>query len=226
MSSGEGAPVRRDRLDETTLLDRLRAGDEVLFREVVTELTPVLVRLARSYTPTPAAAQDAVQDTWLIVVDRLDSFEGRSTFKTWVCGILVHTARRTGVRESRVLPFSSAWRDEHAPAVDPSRFFSRHEAGATGTWSSAPVRWEQLPETELAAKELRAVIDAAIAELPVRQQEVIVIRDVLGMDASEAAAILDLSLGNQRVLLHRARSKVRVALENYAGDVLDDRPRP
>jgi len=203
---------------DAALLERLRAGDEALFRQLVRELTPVLTRLARGYTPTDAAAQDAVQDTWLVVVDKLDTFQGRSSFKTWVCGILVHTARRTGVREARSLPFSSAWSDERSPAVDPSRFHGRRDVAISGSWCAPPVRWDEIPEERLAASELRAVLDAAIADLPARQRQVLTARDVVGMDAAEAAAVLGLSSGNQRVLLHRARSKVRAALEAYGSD--------
>jgi RNA polymerase sigma-70 factor, ECF subfamily len=209
-------------LDDAALLERLRAGDEVLFRQVVEELTPVLLRLARSYTSSAASAQDAVQDTWLVVLDKLDAFEGRSTLRTWVCGILVHTARRRGVRESRTLPFSSAWRDERGPAVDPSRFHGRGGAGPPGTWAAPPLPWHQLPEERLAAQELRQVVSAAIARLPLRQREVITARDVVGMDAREAAEVLGLTAGNQRVLLHRARAKVRAEVERYAADVVGD----
>jgi RNA polymerase sigma-70 factor (ECF subfamily) len=209
-------------LDEADLLDRLRAGDEPLFREVVEKLTPVLLRLARGYTPTASAAQDAVQDTWLVVLDKLDTFEGRSSLKTWTCGILVNKARRSGVKESRTLPFSSAWRDDRSPAVDPSRFHSRGSSGPAGTWSNPPVSWDQMPEERLASQEMQRVIHAAIAGLPIRQREVITARDVVGMDAPEAAAILNLTSGNQRVLLHRARSKVRATLEQYAADASDD----
>jgi RNA polymerase sigma-70 factor (ECF subfamily) len=208
-------------LDESALLERLRAGDEALFRDVVLALTPVLLRLARGYTATAASAQDAVQDTWLVVLDKLDSFEGRSTLRTWVCGILVNKARRSGVKESRTLPFSSAWRDDRSPAVDPSRFHGRGGSGTPGTWATPPVTWDQVPEERLASRELQQVIHAAIASLPTRQREVITVRDVVGMDAVEAAQVLGLTSGNQRVLLHRARSKVRAAVEQYAASVLE-----
>ena len=211
-------------MEQAELLARLRAGDEVLFAQLVTELNPVLTRLARNYTPSAAAAQDAVQDTWLTVIDKLDTFQGRSAFKTWVCGIVVHTARRSGVREARTRPFSSIGDGDHCPAVDPARFHSRGDAGTTGSWCNPPVRWDQIPEDRLASKELRRVIDAAIAVLPTRQREVITARDVLGMDAAEAALTLGVSSGNQRVLLHRARSKVRTALECYGADVLAEPP--
>lgn len=203
---------------EADLVARLKQGDEELFRELVTQLNPMLVRLARAYTPTAASAQDAVQDTWLVVLDKLDSFEGRSSFKSWVCGILVNSARRSGVRDARTLPFSSAWRDDRSPAVEPARFHGTRGAGTPGTWSSPPVRWDQLPEEQLAASEIRLAIDVALAALPTRQREVMTARDVLGLDAAEAADLLGLSPGNQRVLLHRARSKVRAALEQYGAE--------
>ncbi len=208
-------------LDESALLARLRAGDEALFRDVVLTLTPVLLRLARGYTPTAVSAQDAVQDTWLVVLDKLDSFEGRSTLQTWVYGILVNKARRSGVKESRTLPFSSAWRDDRGPAVDPSRFHRRGGSGTPGTWAIPPITWDQMPEEQLASRELQNVVHAAIASLPPRQREVITARDVVGMDAAEAAQVLGLTSGNQRVLLHRARSKVRAAVEQYAASVID-----
>lgn len=211
-------------LDEATVLVRLRAGDEMLFRDLVLQLTPMLTRLARSYTPTTAAAQDAVQDTWLVVLDKLDAFEGRSSIKTWICGILVNKARRSGLREHRTLPFSSAWREDRSPAVEPARFHGPGAAGPPGSWASPPARWDHLPEDQLAAAELRAVIDAAIAALPTRQREVITARDVVGLDAEETAAVLSLSVGNQRVLLHRARSKVRAELEQYGVRGFGDLP--
>ena len=207
-------------LDEATLLAQLQDGDEALFRDFVRRLTPVLLRLARSYTETDASAQDAVQDTWLTVLNKLDDFQGRSSLRTWVCGIAIHTARRSGVRESRSRPFSSVWTDDHSPAVDSDRYSRRRDAAPTGTWSMPPVRWDQIPEERLAEAELRVVIDAAISALPPRQRAVIVARDVVGMDAAETAVVLALSTGNQRVLLHRARSTVRSALERYGTDVL------
>jgi RNA polymerase sigma-70 factor (ECF subfamily) len=211
-------------LDEATVLSRLRDGDEALFRELVVALTPVLTRLARSYTPTTSAAQDAVQDTWLVVLDKLDTFEGRSSLKTWICGILVNKARRSGLREHRTVPFTSVWREDHSPSVDPGRFHAAGSEAQAGTWASPPVRWDTCPEEQLASAELRRVIERAIAALPTRQREVITARDVLGMDAEEAAVVLRLSAGNQRVLLHRARSKVRTSLEQYGVDLPDQPP--
>ena len=135
---------RLRQLDEPTLLARLQAGDEALFRQIVTELTPVLTRLARKYTTTHAAAQDAVQDTWLTVLDKLDSFQGRSSLKTWVCGILVHTAaqRRTGVPhpavQQRLVPRPQPSRRPGAVPLPPGR-------RDAGTWSEPPVWRDQIP---------------------------------------------------------------------------------
>ena len=217
MSRHEPESVDLPDLDERALRRRLQAGDEGLFEQVVTAFTPLLTRLARDYTATDAAAQDAVQDAWLVVVDKIDGFAGRSTLKTWVCGILVNTARRSGVREARTVPFSSAWRDDRGPAVEPARF-SRAPGPRGGEWLVPPVRWDEIPEERLATGELRSVIQAAIASLPARQREVITARDVLGLEAAEVAEALGLSSGNQRVLLHRARGKVRAALEGYAAE--------
>ena len=194
----------------------LRSGDEDLFVELVRGLSPVLLRLARSCTSNDAAAQDAVQDTWVVVVDSLDAFAGRSSLKSWVCGICLHTARRRGVRESRTSPFSSL-RQGRGPAVDADRFAGRRDATPTGTWLVPPVRWDTQPEEHLAEAELRAAVKEAIGRLPVRQREVITARDVVGLDAAETAEALALSAGNERVLLHRARSRVRAELEEYAG---------
>lgn len=181
----------------------------------MTAWTPLLLALARRYVATEPAAEDVVQETWLTVLAKLPGFAGRSALRTWVCGILVHKARAAGVRDRRSVPFSSAWRDEHAPAVDPGRF---HAGGPwAGGWAIPPYRWDLEPEERLGAAELGAVIDAAIAVLPRRQREVITVRDVLGMDAAEARTVLDLTDANQRVLLHRARSRVRAAVESYAG---------
>lgn len=188
----------------------LRAGDEAEFRRLVLALTPALLAVARRYVDSPAAAEDVVQETWIAMLDGLDRFELRSSLRTWVIGILVHKAHRLGARDRRSLPFSSVRRDERAPAVDPARF------DRTGHWAIPPARWDTEPEERLGAAELRGVIDTTIAGLPRRQREVITLRDVLGVGAADAERILGVSGANQRVLLHRARSRVRAAVESYA----------
>lgn len=203
------------RIDEADLLARLRSGDESAFHNLVIELSGGMLRMAASYGLTPTAAEDAVQETWIVVITRLSSFEGRSALSTWIYSILINTARRSGSRERRAIPFSSAWRDEQAPAVAAERFHNSRSEGAAGTWSSTVDRWDQQPTARLESAEVRAVIDAAIDALPARQREVIISRDIMDMDTEEACIALGLSAGNLRVLLHRARSRVRQALETY-----------
>ena len=192
-------------------LERLRAVDESSFMELVERHHGTLVRLAQSFVPSRAVAEEVAQETWLGVLSGLDRFEGRSSLKTWIFRILVNRAKTRGVRESRSVPFSSLAADEGEPAVDPDRFV---EAGA---WATPPRAWEGEPEDRLLSGEARGVIDAAIEELPPAQRQVITLRDVEGLDAAEVVDLLDISDGNQRVLLHRARSRVRQALEDYLG---------
>lgn len=209
---GSAGPANDERL-----LAALRRGDEDAFRALVGEHGPFLMRLALMHVPSRAVAEEVVQDTWLAVLNGIDRFEGRSSLRTWIASILLNTARTRGQRERRVLPFSffkrrrEEGRDE--PAVDPDRFQSARESNP-GQWARPPAEWES-PEERLSAKEARRVLLEAIAGLPVRQREVIALRDISGWSAAEARNALGLSETNQRVLLHRARSKVRAALERH-----------
>ena len=178
-------------------------------------MTPSLLRVALAHVDSRAVAEEVVQDTWTAVLEGIDRFKGRSALRTWIFGILLNIARTRGKREKRTLPFSSLrrraeeGRDE--PAVDPDRFQGRGDE-QPGAWASPPAEWLE-PERKLATDESRRVLLSAIAELPPRQRDVIVLRDVQGFSAEEARNALDISETNQRVLLHRARSKVRAALE-------------
>ncbi len=202
---------------EAELLRRLRGGDEDAFTGLVSGLSPALLRLAMSHVSSRAVAEEVVQDTWLAVISGVDGFEGRSTLHTWIFRILLNRARSTGAREHRTLPFSSAWRDERAPAVPPERFHSRNARGLAGSWAAPPVPWDELPEDSLLGSEVCRCIERAVAELPTQQREVVTARDLLGMDSDEVCALLELSRGNQRVLLHRGRSRVRSVLERHFG---------
>jgi RNA polymerase sigma-70 factor (ECF subfamily) len=186
------------------------AGDERAFEELVDRYNPSLLRVARGYVGTRSAAEEAVADTWLGVLRGLPAFEGRSTLRTWIFRILVNQAISRGVRESRSVPFSSLGDDE--AAVDPERFLPG------GAWASPPQPLDGIPEDVLLAAEARARVLEAIAELPLQQRQVITLRDVEGWSSAEVREALDLSEGNQRVLLHRARSKVRARLEKYLGE--------
>jgi RNA polymerase sigma-70 factor, ECF subfamily len=191
--------------DDAVLLERLRAGDETAFDELVALHDGAMRRVARAYVRTDAAAADVVQETWLGVIRGLDGFEGRSSLRTWIFRILVNRARTRAVREARDLPFSSLEDDERR-AVEPSAF------GPEGHWSSAPARLDGEPETNLLSAELRAHLLQAVDGLAPAQRAVITLRDLVGLNAAEVCDMLELSEGNQRVLLHRARSRVRAAL--------------
>jgi RNA polymerase sigma-70 factor, ECF subfamily len=201
--------------DDATLVETLRRGDEQAFAELVARHHSALLRLAMSYVATREQAEDAVQETWMGVLSGIDRFEGRSSLKTWIFRILVNRAKTKGVRERRTVPFSSLEGDgdEHEPSVDPARF--QHGTKLGGFWSAPPQSWTGIPEDRLLSGETRAVVDAAVAALPDMQRAVITLRDIKGLSAQEACAVLELTEANQRVLLHRARSKVRARLEEY-----------
>jgi RNA polymerase sigma-70 factor (ECF subfamily) len=200
--------VTPDVADDDALVEALRRGDEQAFAELVDRYHSSLLRLAMSYVATKEAAEDVVQETWMGVLSGIDRFEGRSSLKTWIFRILVNRAKTKGVRERRSVPFSALEGDEKEPSVDPSRF-------QEGAWSAPPESWEGIPEDRLLSAETRMVVDEAIALLPDMQRAVITLRDVRGFTSQEAREVLGLTEANQRVLLHRARSKVRARLEEY-----------
>lgn len=205
---------------EDVMLARLRAGDEMAFRELVTCHDRAMRRIALSYVRTPSVADEVVQETWLAIIQGLGRFEGRSSLKTWMFRILVNRAQSRGVREQRTMPFSSlsADDDEDGPTVDLDRFLPAGHAAA-GYWSVTPSRFFELPEDRMLAEETSALVAAAIEKLPDRQRRVITLRDIEGWDADEVCQSLGLSAANQRVLLHRARAAVRAGLEEYFMEV-------
>jgi RNA polymerase sigma-70 factor (ECF subfamily) len=178
---------------------------------------PMLLRLALAHVPSRAVAEEVVQDTWLAVLKGIDRFEERSSLRTWITSVLLNIARTRGERERRTLPISflQRRRDEGRaePAVDPDRFQGRRDE-RPGWWAQPPDRWEE-PDERLSRDDTRAVLLNAIGSLPVRQREVITLRDLSGYSAEETCNILGLSETNQRVLLHRARASVRAALEEH-----------
>ncbi|MGZ5352146.1 MAG: RNA polymerase sigma factor [Actinomycetota bacterium] len=195
----------------------LRAGDEAAFMSLVERLQPAMLRIARMYVSTQAVAEEVVQDAWLGVLKGIDAFEGRSSLRTWIFRILVNIAKTRGAREARSAPFSSVWAPDaaHEPAVELDRFLSDGHERWPGHWAAPPASWESVPEERLLSRETLATVAAAIEALPPNQREVIRLRDVLGWSSKEVRNALELSETNQRVLLHRARSKVRRALERY-----------
>jgi RNA polymerase sigma-70 factor, ECF subfamily len=206
---------------EDELLVRLRAGDESAFQQLVSDNHRAMTRLASTFVQSASIADEVVQETWLAVIRGLDRFEGRSSLKTWIYRILVNRAKTRGVREQRTLPFSSlvGVDDEDGPTVEPERFLAPG-AALDGYWSVPPSRFFDLPEERLLAEEARDLICQAISELPDRQQQVMRMRDLDGWDAADVCDLLEISAENQRVLLHRARAKVRSAVESHFSELV------
>src|SRR4051794_32235203 len=209
-------PPRAMALPDAEIVRALRRGDEAVFAEVVDAYSPGLMRMARMFVRDRAVAEEVVQETWLGVLRGIDRFEERSSIKTWIFRILMNTAKTRAKREARSIPFSAAVADDE-PSVDPDRFAGPDHRCAGG-WMIGPSEW-QTPEEELLRGETREVILRAIDELPDAQRAVITMRDVEGFPPEEVAEALGISDGNQRVLLHRARSKVRRAIEAHLGAV-------
>jgi RNA polymerase sigma-70 factor (ECF subfamily) len=199
----------RDAADEDAeLVARLRAGEEEAFVALAARHHAAMLGLARTYVSSTTVAEEVVQDTWLGVLRGLDGFAGRSSFRTWLMTILVNRARSTGVREHRSVAVGDA-----GPAVDSSRF------DVSGAWMSPPQHWIEDSEDRLLAQGLAPRIRTALQELPPRQREVVMLRDVDGLSSREVCEVLEISDANQRVLLHRGRSHLRQALEDELGRV-------
>jgi RNA polymerase sigma-70 factor (ECF subfamily) len=198
-------------VDERELLESLRRGDERAFATLVDRHGAAMHRHARLFVRDQGVAEEVVQEAWLAVVRGIERFRGRSSIRTWLFSIVANIARTRGAREARSVPFS-AFADEGA-SVPPERFVGPGDRWE-GHWATPPEAWGQ-PERELVSAETRALVAAAIADLPESQRQVISLRDVEGWSAEEVCNVLELSETNQRVLLHRARSKVRRALDEY-----------
>jgi RNA polymerase sigma-70 factor (ECF subfamily) len=192
---------------DVELLRRLRAGDEQAFVALVERYNGSMLRLALSFVPSRAVAEEVVQDTWLAVLRGLAAFEGRSSLRTWIFTILVNRARTTGTREQRSIPVADA-----GPVVDASRF------GPNGAWSAPPESWIEEAEDRIEAGKLADLLRTAIDGLPDRQREVVLLRDMEGMSSADVCSVLAISEANQRVLLHRGRGKLRQALETRLGN--------
>ena len=219
-SDSDTGPGAAASAEELRLVAALRSGDEAAFEGLVARYHATLLRLALMYVPSRAVAEEVVQETWVGVLQGLARFEGRSALKTWIFRILTNRAKTRGQRESRSLAFSdlTAADDADQPGVDADRFWPPGHEDA-GYWVSYPRSWAAEPEQRLLAQETQSVIQRAIDALPLNQREVITLRDVGGWGSEDVRNVLNLSETNQRVLLHRARSKVRRALEQYLDGV-------
>src|SRR5262245_16331671 len=202
------APVPRASPEDMQLARRLRDGDEAAFMELVDRYHASLVRLARTFVSSQAVAEDVVSEAWLGVLRGIGRFEGRSSLRTWIYRIVANTARTRATREARSVPFASLAGPDEEGAVDADRFLPAGDRYAGG-WASFPEPWSDQPEQRLLGAETQRVVEEAIDRLPPRQAEVIRLRDVEGFGSAEVIELLGISEANQRVLLHRARSKVR-----------------
>ncbi|HEV2027655.1 MAG TPA: RNA polymerase sigma factor [Candidatus Dormibacteraeota bacterium] len=196
-------------------LEALKAGDEAAFQSLIQRYHGPMLRLAMTYVGDRGVAEDVVQESWLTCVRSLDRFEGRSSLKTWIFGIVINIARARRRKEARILPFTAFWRrddsDSHRPTVDQSRF------GSDGMWRTGPRSWDNVPESKVIGGETLQKVKTAIDALPAKQREVILLRDVAGFDSAEVSSLLGISAANERVRLHRARAAVRKMLEEYLG---------
>ncbi len=200
---------------DAELVARLRAGDEQAFATLVEDLNQPMLRVAMGYVRDRTAAEEVVQDAWVAVLNGLDRFEGRSSLRTWIFRIVMNRAISRFDKERRSLPFSALAGDEDGPSVDPDRFLPPTDPRSPGGWADPPRSWESIPETALTSAETMAVIRESIDRLPPGQRAVMTLRDLQGVTSAEACQILDISETNQRVLLHRGRTKVRRALEEH-----------
>jgi RNA polymerase sigma-70 factor (ECF subfamily) len=194
-------------------LEALKRGDEAAFESLINRYHGPMMRLAMAYVRDRGAAEDVVQETWLTCLRSLEKFEGRSSLKTWLFGILINVARSRRRKESRIQSLASFIRgddsDSRRPTVEQSRF------GSDGMWINAPDSWTDIPLSNVLSLETFAQVKAAIETLPTKQKEVIVLRDVAGLEADEVCQLLSISAANQRVRLHRGRAAVRKQLEDY-----------
>lgn len=199
---------------ERGLIAALKAGDQSAFAQLVDQHTGAMLRVARGYVASTEVAEEVVQETWVALVRGIGSFEGRSSLRTWLFTILINTAKSRGVRDRRnsdleVLAFTGG-------TVDPARFRDSGDP-YPGHWLPAetPQAFPDTPEGSVLGDEMVAVARRELDLLPERQRTVVTLRDMLGMDSAEVCELLDISVANQRVLLHRGRAAVRQALENY-----------
>jgi len=203
--------------EDLHLVEALRSGNESAFVSLIDMYHSSMLRLAMLFIPSQAIAEEVVQETWIGVLHGLDRFEGRSSLKTWIFRILTNRAKTRAQREGRSVPFSSLpefTSELHEPGIEFERFQGSDQQ-SPGSWVSFPRSWEEIPEERILSQETMTRIQEAIDTLPIGQREVITLRDIEGCTSDEACGLLGVSEANQRVLLHRARCKVRRALERY-----------
>ncbi len=219
------APPPATDAGEVALVAGLRAGEETAFLTLIRRHQAPMMRIARAYVSSSATAEDVVQETWLAVFRGVDRFDGRSSLKTWLYRILVNRAKTAGQRERRCVPaaqFAPPETNGSEPAVAAERFLDMRHPQRPQHWKRPPVPWERSVEDRLVDSEAVGVVGDAINDLPPAQRLVVTLRDVECWTADEVCRVLRLSETNQRVILHRARARVRQRLENYYGSSTRD----
>jgi RNA polymerase sigma-70 factor (ECF subfamily) len=204
-------------MEDSNIAEALRQGDEVAFVTLLNRYHTALIQLAKLYVANPSDAEEIVQETWIGVMQGIHRFEGRASLKTWIFRILINQAKKRAIRAQRQIPFSALWQADEQPgeAAVEADWFHPANHPESGHWVSFPQRWDGIPESYCLSQETQSYLRAAITDLPASQREVIILRDVNGFSTDEVCELLGISEGNQRVLLHRARAKVRRALETY-----------
>lgn len=200
---------------ESQTVRALRAGDESAFNALINRHGPSMIRVACLYVGSRAIAEEVVQETWIDMIGGLESFEERSSLRTWIFVILINNARKRAEREARSIPVSHLEQELGEPAPEDGLFFSPDHPRWPGAWTTAVRRWDALPHETLITRETFDVVLRAAEDLPPLQRTVLTLRDVEGLAPADVCSMLEISEGNQRVLLHRARGRVRIALERY-----------
>ncbi|WP_170219914.1 RNA polymerase sigma factor [Mycolicibacterium hodleri] len=207
--------------DESRLIAALRAGDRAAFAKLVELHTPALLRVARGYVPNHSIAEEVVQETWIALIKGVSGFEGRSSLRTWLFAVTINIAKTRGIRERRDTDAMAAF---VGATVAPERFHGAGEPNA-GSWKEPPTPFPDGPEGSVLATELRDVAQRELDKLPDRQRTVVTLRDILGFDSADVCELLDVSVANQRVLLHRGRAAIRQVLEDYVREHVSERGR-
>lgn len=206
--------------DDSTLLESLLDGDERAFATLIDRHHGEMLRLAKAFVDDEPAAEEVVQETWMAVIDGLDDFEGRGSLKTWIFSILTNLAKKRGKKDARTVP----WSELSDEPLDGEVAEESNRFSAEGRWSAPPVPWNTDPEQEAMRAQQLEIVQETIDQLPASQQAVVTMRDVQGWPAEEVCEVLDITRGNQRVLLHRGRTSVREALESHLKDAEEGDP--
>jgi RNA polymerase sigma-70 factor, ECF subfamily len=208
-------------MQEQAMIEALRTGDEAAFAALIDAYHGQMVRLALVYVHDTTAAEDVVQETWIAVFKGIGSFGARSSLKTWIFSILINRAKTRSTRDGKHAHLAFADHDDEPYTVSPDRFLPKDDPHYPGAWQEDPQSWANVPEAHMLSQETLGIIQATMDALPPQQRQVMLLHDVQGWLSDEICNLLSITETNQRVLLHRARARVRQALATYFEDVRD-----